>query len=346
MEERETKLFSLVKKIHEEKFWEEYWDTDMLAIQLPENEEPIFVSFLGKGEGNVGLLIYRNLKELAYLFETLAYADEWNSFRLLLLQSCLAVHYEDRETLTKEEYERVKASGVTFRGRKAWPVFTSFQPRYYPKTPVEEEMEWLAEVLEKVLETAEDFRSKRHFYEDEDEDFQFLLREYKADGSMEDGLFDVPEEVLQGLSPDIIGRQPVLVSEFEMMRVKQVPWKQRVWEMDLEEVEVPVVLENEEERAFFPSIWMVVDPVEHTILETDVVKEDEIEELQRKLVQLFLSAHVRPSEMMVSSVKEPFITAYFWELLHELGIRLVVVEELPVITSIKERLEDLSPDES
>lgn len=346
MEERETKFFSLVKKIHEERFWEDYWDTDMLAIQLPESDEPFFVSFLGKMEGNVGLLIYRDLKELAYLFETLAYAEEWDSFRLLLLQSCLAVHYEDRENLTKEEYDRVKASGVTFRGRNAWPVVTSFQPRYYPETPAEEEVVWLTDVLEKVWETAKDFRSKRDFYEDEDDDFQFLLREYKADGSVEDGLFDVPEEVLQGLSPDIIGRQSVLVSEFEMMRAKQVPLKQRVWEMDLEEVEVPVVLENEEERAFFPSIWMVVDPVEQAILGTDVVKEDETEELQRKLVQLFLSVNARPSEMMVSAAKEPFLTAYFWELLHELGIRLVVVEELPVISSIKERLDDLSPDET
>lgn len=345
MEEMETKLFALAKDLYKEKIWEDYWDTDVLAIQLPDREEPIFVSILGKTEENFGLLIYRNLKELAYLFETMASTDEWDSFKLLLLQSCLAINYEDREDLTKEEYQMVKASGIPFRGRKAWPVFMDYQPGYYPDNPSQKELTWLTSVLRKILETAKDFRTKTDFYEKEDYDFQFLMREYKQDGTFEDGLFDVPEEILQGVSPDIIGRQPVLLSEFEIMRAKQTPMKNIAWEMDLEQVDIPVEVEEGEERPFFPSILMVVDPTEQAIVDTDVVKEEEVEHLQRKVLQMFLSVNVRPNEIFVEVGKEPQVTAYFWELFHELGIRMTVVNYLPVISSIKERLNNLDPEE-
>lgn len=345
MEHTHAKLFSLLKEWYKRKFWEEYWDTDIFAIQLPDQKEPFFVSITGEYGGDAGFSVFRNVKELAYYYENFAMLEEEDPFTLLLTRNCLAVDYVDREELTKEEYEMVKASGIPFRGRGAWPVLTDYQTGWTPDIPSEEEVMWLSEVMEKIIETAEDFRLRLNFYEDEENDFQYLLREYHTDGSHTDGLFDVPEEVSVGVTPELIGRSPVLVSDFELKRAKRLPLKQVTWELNLDVLNLPVVLNRGDRRSFFPSLLLVVSPYQEHIIAAETVREQDVEEIQRKIVQMIFAENMRPSAVFIREDKAIRIIAHLWELLYELGIQLKMVDNLPLMESIKKKLSEETQDD-
>ncbi len=137
--EQEKQLFSLAKKLYEEKFWNDYWDTNLIAIQLENQKEPIMISILGKSEQHYGFLFYRNSEELTYFFDMVEQSnlrEHRTPMEMLQLQKCLALEYENRLDLDKEAYQRIKSSGIPFRGKKNWPVFVDYCPGYYP-SPIE-----------------------------------------------------------------------------------------------------------------------------------------------------------------------------------------------------------------
>ncbi|WP_251006103.1 hypothetical protein [Carnobacterium sp. ISL-102] len=215
----QMQLYSLVKKLYQANLWEDYWDNDIIGIQLPDRKEPVFISILGKAEQNFGILIYRNLEELSYFFETSKRAEdrEFSSvMELLQTRKCISLDFEDRQEIPKEEYEKIKASGITFRGKKAWPVFTDYKPGYYPYMIDENDVPFLIAIFEKLVETANDFRNSLQLYEKEQSTYKMLMRTYKKDGLYENSFYTVPEVVLEGLLDNEIDHAPIKLTEFEM----------------------------------------------------------------------------------------------------------------------------------
>src|SRR5699024_3218234 len=98
--------------------------------------------------------------------------------------------YENRLDLDKEAYQRIKSSGIPFRGKKTWPVFVDYCPGYYPYPIEKADERMLIDVMEKLLETAKAFRKKLAFYETERVNHEILLRTYHKDGSYEDSVLN------------------------------------------------------------------------------------------------------------------------------------------------------------
>ena len=51
---------------------------------------------------------------------------------LLEIQDCLMASFEDWEEIEPKDREVMKALGLKFRGRNAWPLFRSFLPGTFP----------------------------------------------------------------------------------------------------------------------------------------------------------------------------------------------------------------------
>lgn len=334
----QIQLYSLVKKLYQAAFWEDYWDSDIIGIQLPDRKEPVFISILGKAEQNFGFLIYRNLEELSYYFETTKRAEfrEFSSvIEMLQTQKCISLNFEDRNEIPKEEYEKIKASGIVFRGKKAWPVFTDYKPGYYPFTIDEKDVPFLIAVFEKLVETANDFRKSLPFYEEEQEIYEILMRTYKRDGSYEDGFYVVPEAVLEGILDIETDYAPIKLTDFEMRRANNQKMEHTVWELDIDFIGVPVAPQNGG-RPVFPSLLIIADAKNGEVICSEFVKPREVEKIQRIVIQLILAQNGKPPKIVVDVNRHVKIAGYLENLLTVLNIELVPIQKLPLISVVKE----------
>ena len=334
----QVQLYSLVKKLYQASFWEDYWDNDIIGIQLAGYKEPVFVSILGKAEQNFGFLIYRNLEELSYFFKTRNRAEfrEFSSvMEMLQTQKCISLHFEDRQEIPKEEYEKIKSSGITFRGKKAWPVFTDYKPGYYPYTIEENDVPYLIAVFEKLVETAQDFRSSLQIYEKKQETYEVLMRSYKKDGSYKDGFYEVPEAILEGVVDNEINYASIKLTEFEMKRANTQKMEHTIWELDIDFVGVPVVSPSGG-RPIFPCLLLVADTQKGEIICSEFVKPQNTEKIQRIVLQLIVTQNGRPAKIVIDSDRYVKIATYLERMLTALDIELVPIQKLPLLSVVKE----------
>ncbi|EDP67638.1 hypothetical protein CAT7_04344 [Carnobacterium sp. AT7] len=331
----QLQLYLLVKQLYQANFWKDYWDNDIIGIQLPNRKDPVFISVLGKAEQNFGFLIYRDLEELSYYFEMSTRAEYDSAMEMLQVQKCISINFEDRQEIPKEEYEKIKASGVTFRGKKAWPVFTDYKPGYYPVTLNESDVSFLIAVFEKLIETANAFRTSLDFYEKEQESYEILMRTYKTDGSYRDGLYAVPEVILKGISVSKIEYAAIKITDFEMKRVNNQKMKHTVWELDIDFVGVPVVPPNGG-RPIFPSLLIVADSENGEVICSEFINPKDAEKIQRIIIQLILAQNGRPPKIVVQTNRYVKIASYLENVLTALDIELIPIQQLPLLSVVKE----------
>lgn len=336
--DNQMQLYLLVKKLYQAGFWEDYWENDIIGIQLSNYKEPVFISILGKGEQNFGFLIYRNLEELSYFFETSKRAElhEFSSvMEMLPTQKYISLHFEDRQKIPKDEYEKIKASGVTFRGKKAWPVFTDYKPGYYPFTIDESDVPFLIAVFEKLFETAQDLRASLQTYEKKQEKHEILMRTYNKSGSFKDGFYSIPEAILTGVIDNEINYSANKLTEFEMKRARNQKMEHTVWELDIDFVGVPVVPPSGG-RPIFPCLLLVADTQKGEIICSDFIKPQDSEKIQRIILQLIVAQNGRPPKIVVDIDRHLKIAAYLEMMLIALDIELIPIQKLPLLSVAKE----------
>src|SRR5699024_5011060 len=140
--------------------------------------------------------------------------NELSPFQVLANHSCLALLFIDREELTPVEYKRVKASGVTFRGKKAWPVFSEYTLGYVPGEVAQTDQQLLCDILFQ-LTSEENFKQRAQRYKEKLNDFQLPYKIYREDGQMEELVYSLPIDKITGAIRDDKKVEPILVSPFE-----------------------------------------------------------------------------------------------------------------------------------
>lgn len=339
MVNQEKQLYILAKQLYEEKFWHDYLKTDLIAIQLPNRKEPVVVSVLGENQHNFGFLFHRNLEELACFFEATIKINqqEFSSMLdIIQVQHCLSLEFEDRMVISEEEYQLIKKSGVSFRGKKSWPVFIDYFPGYHPAIMDESERPLVIEIMGKLLETGKDFREKLTGNKKNKRLAEILMRTYRKDGSYVDGLFILPTAIAKGVS-QLKKTAPVLLTPFEMKRVSSQKMGSSIWELDIDFINMPVV-SSDGKRSYFPVVLLIVDSEENTMICSEFFKPGDSESIQRFLIQLILSKSRRPPTIVVHKKQHYSVARYLENLLINLEIELVPIQKLPMISVFKNKI--------
>ncbi|WP_414839430.1 DUF6930 domain-containing protein [Carnobacterium sp. TMP28] len=336
---QQKQLYLLAKQLYKEKLWNDYLETDLIAIQLANRKEPIIVSVLGQTDPRYGFLFYRNLEELACFFEARIRAKQQNSRTIpdvTYLQSGLSLEFEDRAVVSEEEYKLIKDSGVSFRGKKSWPIFVDYFPGYYPSIIDESDNVLLIEVMEKLVETAKDFKKKLTIYKEKKQLTEILIRTYQKNDTYKDGLFRLPKNVMEGTS-QLKKMAPIFLTSFEMERVSSQKIGSSIWEIDIDFMNSPVV-SIEGERPFFPLALLIVDSEESEIICSEFFKPGDSETIQRLMIQLILSENKKPPKIVVNTDQYYRVARYLENLLINLEIELVPIQKLPMLSAFKKEL--------
>jgi hypothetical protein len=115
--------------------WEWMWDDRTFGVENPETGEIGYCCVMGRLREHFALGVYRGTPALVGLW------DRWlspppvratDALRVLETQDCVMASFEDREELTAPDRAVIKALGLKFRGRSAWPQMRSYVPGSVP----------------------------------------------------------------------------------------------------------------------------------------------------------------------------------------------------------------------
>ena len=111
--------------------WQVLSDTDILILQLPGQDEPVYCSVMGHGDLSYGIAVYPGHESLVRLRRVLE-QDAHSPELLMLEQNCLVCNFGDREEMEAEDRAVLKQLGLRFRGRGQWIYFRYMIPGQFP----------------------------------------------------------------------------------------------------------------------------------------------------------------------------------------------------------------------
>lgn len=289
--EDEARLLKAAARLWEMKPWETWFESEIFAVQNPEDGRLGFVSVLGAGGEQFGVLVYDgpdalvqmlDLQErlgssipselpdwiddpatspqlLTTLSDLLAASsgppDEVDPMELLQIPQ-LQLMYETRrdlEPLDKGWLKRhnYKASGC------GYPTFRSLVPGYLPWFVSKEEVHLLATALEQLIEVA----SRLDF----DSDVLETKIEWSKNGTPsarvfarvpyqgKDGVLCWRDETLK-VSPDATDDLRFLPDPILLERIAALPPSSATFEMEV--IQTPIPIAEKDARPYLPSVVM------------------------------------------------------------------------------------------
>src|SRR5437773_9231029 len=155
-------LYEAAIAFHDAAPWQWMWDSDQFGVQDPESGEIGYCCVMGRLGEHYALAVYNGSEGLAGLWRMReagprAYRDP---AEVLSWQNCLMASFEDRSMLNKRDLDTIKALGLKFRGRNAWPQFRSYRPGYAPWYLTTPEARFLTLCLRQAMEVATRFREQ------------------------------------------------------------------------------------------------------------------------------------------------------------------------------------------
>ncbi len=155
-------LYDLTDELKELKPWEDLWDMDLIGIQENGREEPVFCSIMGRNGDCFGIGLYDGTQGLASFQKSAAAQDSVQPVDYIMMnQQALICYWGDRIDVPEDQKAMIKQLGRKYRGKNNWPFFLSFQPRFAPWTPDEEEVRLLVETFVQLIEGIKALREER-----------------------------------------------------------------------------------------------------------------------------------------------------------------------------------------
>ena len=130
--EQWSELFKLAAEIKSLKPWTSLWDTDLITLILPDLDEPVFCSIMGKNDQCYAIGAYQGFDSLVGFRLILQSSENDPAFITGFEQKCLMLYYGNREHVDPKDREVYNSLGLKFRGRNEWVHFRAMEPGYYP----------------------------------------------------------------------------------------------------------------------------------------------------------------------------------------------------------------------
>ena len=304
--------------------WEWMADVDVFGVQNPENGEIGYASVMGALGEHFCLALYLGQQGLAGFWSIQMGAEPDPTFILEIPQ--LQASWEDRGSLREKDRDVIKAMGLKFRGRAAWPLFRAFVPGYLPWFVSDQEARFLTLALEQALVVAPRVKENPSLLAPV-LDLLYLVR--------------TPEErggalvwVDQWTELESLGyRIPVVkVDDSAVADLRQLPIREMTVEVDL--FPLPGAFQDKgDPRPYFVYNLLLVESFSGFVLDTGILApQPTLETVWMETPLQFLKAiglwgH-RPAQVAVRSER----LAYLLEpAISKLGIDLYLAESLPAV---------------
>lgn len=320
-------LLALSDDLKKLKPWQYFENEEIIALELAEFDETYFVSVMGAAGQEYGLMMYD--EELGYssLAKILAGGPFSEDFQFEL--SALTVNFVDRAELDKADYALIKDCGLTFRGKKNWIAFRTYDPGMMPEIPKYSDVEVMKTILQAIIEVT---LMRRNGWEYP----QVNMHEFPKFAVDEVG--DIDYRKLIEAQPKTTYELEIEVNDIERTHIKR---KQKVaLEIEYDLFYLPyAVSENDSQRPVYPLLYVVLDRMTGEVLVNDLFPFPKIPMfLQTAFWEMLKEIPVRPNKVFVKKEMKEILQP----VAKLIGIELVV-SELPQIRELKEYMSQMPP---
>ena len=324
------RLYQAMIEIKKMAPWGYFEESDLFVVEDPETNEVGFVSIMGAYGDHYGISLYIGEKGLwGYLDLTDTGVEEFDR-QLFFETPQLQASIENREELHDTDRELIKELGLSFRGKKAWPLFRSFRPGYFPWYLTDTEARFLTHALEQLIEIAPHFEKDPEYFNTGKKDALFM-RKATLKGkklSWKNSYYEIklPEGVSLRSNVDVN----------IMQHVQDMPSNGKTLEIDFFITTAPI--QEQIERPFFPYAVIMLDHEKDIIVGHDMLAP--VPDLETMWGQLPASILTKISEMQ----QKPGKILVCSDLLHQVlqaaclhtNIQLEFVPELPHMEMVRQ----------
>ena len=285
-------LFEQADILKKLKPWQYLRDYNVIALEHPDSQLMIYVSVMGAADQEYGLAIY--IEDAGRkIFEKMQTGELSPDFYLDL--HCLNVSFVNRDELTNEEYQLIKKQGLSFRGKKQWIQFRSYQPGQFPWLPDGYETELIAYAINETIAVVKACQKGWVFPDLPVGSYYFRKLEYIEDEwrNVEHIIsFEEEEEEIYPIGID--------VSEFELKQLGKKKVEPAALEFDL--FYLPKAIQEEQgERPYYPLIIVAIDVQSGAVVHQQILPmTKEVFIAQVAFIELLKSLPYKPSTLYVS----------------------------------------------
>ncbi|MBS3987049.1 MAG: hypothetical protein KGZ38_03735 [Erysipelothrix sp.] len=310
--------------------WKWLYDADLICVENPRDKTMGYCSVMGRGGEHYALGVYLGDEGIFGFCNLMENADIIPQHEALHLQNCIMCSFEDRDMLASADRKQIKALGLSFRGRNAWPIFRRYEPGYHPWFINQEECIFLTHALRQTLFVAANVISGQLKMDMERR--KTILRYSKEENGK-----------LQWYSKEIslpyptVSYKPVKINDdMVIQKIKKAGSMGNIQlQIDTCYVTSPV-RESKDERPYFPRVLIIAEQKSRQVVDFEMYQSitDDARVTLNKLMGMCLERGT-PKEIQVRS--EAMI-AILDDFCKKTGIKLKMVKRLTIIEHLMEEM--------
>ncbi len=127
-------LYLLAAAFHKVRLWEHLDNSELFAVQMPDGEI-LYACVIGRLGEHLALALFpgrEGLDSYRLLYEAPDRMRESEVAELASSQDCVMCSFEMKKKLRPRDLEELRRFGLSFRGKRAFPLFQRFRPYKHP----------------------------------------------------------------------------------------------------------------------------------------------------------------------------------------------------------------------
>jgi hypothetical protein len=155
-------LYDAALTLEQMKPWLYFQKTQLIAVQLPDREEPVFCSILGEDKKEPGFSLYSgwdSLFDIGRLTEP-ELSGAYTQY-LLFDHNSLTCRRQNRSALSREHWQYLCELGLETEEQDSSLTFFSYQKAYMPCRPDDSEVAWMIPVCRGVISAIQTFLRRK-----------------------------------------------------------------------------------------------------------------------------------------------------------------------------------------
>ena len=328
--EQLKELYEAAIAFKQEQPWSRLYDSDVICLENPVDKTIAHCSVMGRVGDYFAVGVYFGDEGICNLWRLMGDDNTLSDQELINNQNCLMCSFEDRSTLTSEELKQIKDLGLSFRGKKQWPIFCRYEPGFFPWYINKEECIFLTHALKQILIVSRDI-SDGKLEIDTDNGETILRYSQEQNGKLEWYNKKVP------LMVPIVSYSPVeITDELLIYRIKKAGRKRNlILQADICYFPAPVQ-NSKNERPYYPRIFLLLDKQSGLAIRYKMfdIRDDDVHICLNELVSFCMEQGV-PGEIIVRGEAMETILDDFC---NKTNVKLTVVDRLPDIDNILEEM--------
>jgi len=325
-------LYQLISELKALGPWEWMAEQDLFAVENPETHEIGFVSIMGSVGEHFSLAVYKGNEALQKFWAFQSDPVDETAFQRLMEIPQLQASFEDRDYLDPKDRDIIKALGLRFRGKQAWPMFRTYVPGFVPWFLSSAEARFFTHVLKQTLEVAARVKDDPGMLIPA-EDNSYFLRKPTGNGDdiqWRDAVWHEtpPEPEAYHLAMDWD-----TIQKFNSLKTRNA-------ELEIDVFMSPAGVYEKNEKPFFPYVILAVEPTHGMIVGNELMPprpdlKSMWEQVPYTILEILIKASFKPEKMYTSS---ELLFQLFEAMQDDLDVPVVLVEDLILAKEAKQTM--------